>query len=467
MSEAGARNIHAPCEKRFSELEKKFEAALAEIAELRERLNQNSQNSSKPPSSDPPNAPLRPGKRRTGRKPGGQPGHPAHFRALVPDEKVIAVPVKPDECNNCGHPLTGSDSNPLLHQVVEVPKVEPEVTEYQLHCLTCPKCKHKTLAQLPDGVPTGHFGPRLIASVAFLSGAFRLSKRLVQNLVCELLGVEMSLGSIIACERAASHSLAEPVEKAREYVKKQGVKHADESSWFEGATRAKVWLWVATTQLVTVFLIRASRGTEVAHEMLGSVLGVLVSDRWCAYNWWPLEWRQLCWSHIKRHFQAFEDAGGKAGAIGTALLVEEKNLFHDWHRVRDGTLQRSTFRKYVARIRWRVQTLLEQGSRCNHSKTAGTCRELLKLEPAMWTFARIAGVEPTNNSGERAIRPGVIWRKLCFGTHSVEGSRFVERMLSVVYSLKQQKRNALDFVTACVQASLNDRKPESLLPATT
>src|ERR1019366_4545203 len=108
--------------------------------------------------------------------------------------------------------------------------------------------------------------------------------------------------------------------------------------------------------------------------------------------------------------------------------------------------------------------LLERGARCSHRKTAGTCKELLKLEPALWNFAWIDGVEPTNNSGERAIRPGVIWRKFCFGTHSVEGSRFVERILTVVYSLRQQKRHALDFVVDCVKGTLNGDGPQSLLP---
>ncbi len=198
----------------------------------------------------------------------------------------------------------------------------------------------------------------------------------------------MSLGAVISCERATSAALQTPVAEAQAYVKKQPVKNADETSGYEGVHRKKVWLWVACTQRVTVFLIRASRGTQIAKDLLGDAFGVLVTDRWCAYTWWPLRGRQLCWAHLKRHFQAFAEAGGKAGRIGRALLREGKRLFEGWHRVRDGTLQHSTFRAYVAPLKARLEALLRQGSRCGHGKTEGTRRALLKLAPTMWTFVR-------------------------------------------------------------------------------
>jgi transposase len=274
----------------------------------------------------------------------------------------------------------------------------------------------------------------------------------------------ISLGSVTACEQEASEAVATPVEEAREYVKQQAVKHADESSWFEGPKRAKVWLWTVTTPLVTVFLIWASRGKDVARKILGEAFGVLVTDRWCAYNWWPLEWRQLCWSHIKRHWEAMIEAGGKTAEIGKKLQEQRARLFELWGRVWDGTLKRSTFRRYVAPIRAQIRDLLAQGSTCPHAKSAGMCSELLKVEEALYTFVRVEGVEPTNNSAERAIRPGVIWRNLCFGTHSRWGSRFVGRILTVVQTLKQQKRDALAFVTVCVDARRRGLQPASLLP---
>jgi transposase len=280
----------------------------------------------------------------------------------------------------------------------------------------------------------------------------------------DLFGMPMCVGSVSASEQETSAAVAIPVAEAQDFVKRQNVKGGDETSWFEGAKREKVWLWAAFTQWVAVFLIRPSRGTDVAKELLGKAFGVLITDRWCAYTWWPLRWRQLCWAHLKRHFQAFVDAGGKSARIGTALLQETKLLFEWWHRVRDGTLARSTFRRYVIPLRRRVGALLRKGAACGFGPTEATCRELLKLEPALWTFVRVEGVEPTNNCTERIIRPGVIWRKTCFGTHSEAGSRFVERMLTVTCTLRRQGRNVVDFVTRAVEASLQGKTPPSLLP---
>jgi len=467
MSGHASSKSHKRCKREIDDLTRQLSEALQRIASLEERLNQNSQNSGTPPSSDPPSAPARPAKRRSGRKPGAQPGHRAHQRILMPVDKKNVRDIKPVKCRKCGTRLAGEDDqNPYRHQVVEVPEPKPEVHEWRLHACTCGNCGEITRAELPDGVPAGGFGPRLVATIAVLSGAYRMSKRLTVALLGNLYGIPISLGSITACEKIASRAVAEPVKAAQEFVRKQGVKHADESSWYEGAQRLRVWLWVASTVQVTVFLIRASRGGEVARELLGDVFGVLVSDRWTAYSWWPLAWRQVCWAHIRRHFQSFVDTHDpEAQSIGRSLLRHEKLLFKLWHRVRDGTLKRSRFRKYVADIRRKMRKLLEQGEMCSHAKTAGTCRELLEVEPAMWTFVRREGVEPTNNSGERAIRPGVILRKLTFGTHSADGSRFVERMLSVVYTLKQQNRNALNFVTNCVRNQMyNQENTESLLP---
>lgn len=460
MSRHGAADNHEDCRREIDELKR-------QVAALLERLNQNSQNSGRPPSSDPQNAPAKPARRKTGRKPGGQPGHDGHQRMLLPVDKKNVRDVKPVKCKKCGTRLAGeNDPNPYRHQVVEIPEPKPEVHEWRLHACTCGKCGETTRAELPEGVLPGNFGPRLVATIAILSGAYRMSKRLTVALLANLYGIPIALGSIPACEKMASKAVAEPVKAAQEYIKKHGVKHADESSWFEGISRAKVWLWVASCPQVTVFLIRASRGADVAREILGEVFGVLVSDRWSGYNWWPLAWRQVCWAHIKRHFQSFvESHDAEAQSIGRSLLRHEKRLFNLWHRVRDGTLKRSSLQTYVIVIRRRVRKLLERGELCLHDKTAGTCRELLEVEQAMWTFARIEGVEPTNNHGERAIRPGVILRKLTFGTHSAEGSRFVERMLSVVQTLNQQKRNALAFATECVRAHMaGETTTASLLP---
>ena len=112
-----------------------------------------------------------------------------------------------------------------------------------------------------------------------------------------------------------------------------------------------------------------------------------------------------------------------------------------------------------------VGELLRKGTTCSHPGTAGTCRDILKREEALWTFVDVPGVEPTNNLAERQIRPGVLWRKGSFGTQSAAGSRFVERIMTVVSTLKQQGRNVLDYLAEACEAANQGRPAPSLLPA--
>jgi transposase len=437
------------------------------VKELEDRLGQNSQNSSQPPSSDPPSAPPQAHRIPSGRKPGGQPGHPRHERELFPPERVDkTIAVKPERCAGCGSRLSGEDLHPQRHQVIDLPPIKPVVAEYQIHALACARCHQVTVADLPQGVPLGAYSSRVISLVSLLTSLYHLGRRPASEAMKDLFGITMSVGSVAKCEQITSASLKDPVAEAHAYVQKQPVKNADETSWYEGPQREKVWLWTAFTDQVTVFLIRASRGTEVAKELLGEVFGVLGTDRWGAYKWWPLLWRQLCWAHMKRHFKAFAEFGGQAGRVGRALLEEEKLLFTWWYRVRDGTLAHSSFQTYVVPLRQRVKALLEEGARCGHPKTMSMCRDILTVEPALWTFVRLPGVEPTNNAAERVIRCLVIWRKICFGTHSEAGSRFVERIMTVVCTLKQQERNVVDYVTASVEASMRGHCPQSILPTT-
>jgi len=444
----------------------RVQALEAEVAALREQLNRNSRNSSQPPSSDGPEVPPKPRRRaKSRRKRGAQPGHQGVRRKLVPIEQVKEEhDVKSDVCRRCGQALEGEDPEPYRHQVTEIPEVVAEVTEYRLHTLTCPECRAETRAELPGGVPQGAFGPRLQAMVSLLSGRYHLSKRDTQSIMDDFFQADVSLGSVPALEQRTSEALCEPVEQAREYVKTQPVVNMDETGWREA--NQKAWLWVTATPLVSVFLIRLSRGGKVAREMLGETFqGIVGSDRWSAYNWLITLLRQFCWAHLLRDFQAFVERGGESNSIGEALLAQTDLMFEWWHKVRDGTMDRATFQFKMQPVQCQVGQLLRQGTNCDHSKTAGTCRDILKREQALWTFVRVEDVEPTNNLAERQIRPGVLWRKNSFGTQSESGSRFAERIMSVVATLKQQHRNALDYLTQVCNAANWGEQPPSLLPA--
>jgi len=454
-------------DERIAELEAQVAALLRRVAELEEQLRKSSRNSSKPPSSDGPAIPPRPKKPPTGRKPGGQPGHERHTRELVPPEKVRKiVECIPERCDHCNAPLHGQDRTPHRHQVTHLPPIEPVTDEYRQHALLCDNCGGTTVGKLPAGVPTGAFGPSVVAVVAVLMGAYRQSKRLVPELLEDVFHLPMSVGAVVGCQELASAALQAPVIEAQTYVAKQPVKHADETGWREGAKRARAWLWVVVTRTVALFKVQAHRNADAARELLGAALGVLVTDRAGAYHWWPDRLRQYCWAHLKRQFQTIVERGGDSERIGKALLEEVARLFHFWHRTRDGTLSRSTFTVYMRGVRQRVEALLAEGAAISHVNTRRTCRNLLDHAEALWTFVRTEGVEPTNNVAEQIVRHAVIWRKLSYGTHSEEGSRFIERILSVHATLRLQQRNVLAFVREACEATLHGTSPPSLLPLT-
>jgi transposase len=433
---------------------------------LKARLAQNSSNSSRPPSSNPPGAVSPRTREPTGRKRGGQPGHKKHERRLLPPDRLDAVHVlKPPACRRCGDALLGHDAAPHRHQVIDIPRLVARGVEYQLHALRCPRCQITTQATLPEGVPSTVVGPRLQAMAAVCTGAYRMSKRMVEEMLSDFLDADISLGLVCNLEQRTSEAVAPAVAEALAAVQAAPVKHADETSWREA--RQKAWLWVAATSMVAVFMIRRSRAASVAHELLGQVFyGVLNSDRWSAYNWIRVDRRQICWAHLKRHWTAFEDHGPEARRIGKALQRATGALFDHWYRARDGTLRWSSFREYARPLQREIVGLLRQGQVCPSKKVAGMCREILALEDALWLFVRRPDVDPTNNAAERAIRHAVIWRKSSLGTDSESGSRFVERMLTVVQTLRIQRRNILDYVTAACEAAIRGHAPPSLLPLT-
>jgi hypothetical protein len=267
-----------------------------QVRALQEQVTQTSRNSSRSPSRDPPQSP-RPRRPRSQRRRGGQPGHPGQTRTLVPvDEVDQVVALKPEQCSGCQAPLSGDDASPLRHPVMESPPLKPVITEYQWHPLLCLACGATTRAPWPEGVPRRTYGPRVPATVALCTGAYRLSKRATQQVLEEVFGVPMSVGTIRPLEQATTEARAAPGEEARTYIHEQEVAYLDETSGRQGGKRA--WLWVAVTSLVTVCVVRLSRGGQVARELLGEAFsGILVTDRSRAYNWYPVRWRQLCWAH--------------------------------------------------------------------------------------------------------------------------------------------------------------------------
>jgi transposase len=435
------------------------------VEALEEKLRANSSNSSKPPSSDLPGMQGRKGKSRRKRKRGGQPGHEGATRELVPESEIDqVVACLPEQRCPCGGRVSVTEERaPERQQKFELPRVRPEVTEYQLFSGCCATCGRTHRGQLPSGVSSGILGPRALATVAVYSGEYHLSKRQIEQVLQDQFGLPVALGTISNAEAKVSEALQSPVQEAREYVKQQAVVHADETGHRMAGKRA--WVWTAVTSLVAVFLVRASRGSAVAKELLGEGFrNILVSDRWNAYNWLDIAQRQLCWAHLIRDFKKIAERGGASKAIADPILEHVKQMFVLWRRVKDGKRTHRWLQLQMLGIRPEIEGLLEQGTCCGHRKTEGTCKRILKARVALWLFVDLAGVEPTNNLAERMIRPYVLWRKMSCGTQSERGNVFVQRLLTVTATCRLQQRNVFDYLTAAINAHLRGTEIPSLIP---
>jgi IS1 family transposase len=313
-------------------------------------------------------------------------------------------------------------------------------------------------------MPAGRFGPRAQAIVAYLSGRLHASHRDVNEAMAVLHGLTLSLGTVSAIQRQVSNSLSGPVQTAQSYVQRQAANHVDETSWPQ--QNRSHWLWIAAIAKVTVFRVLAGRGAAQAKQVISKgTKGIAITDRYNAYNWLLLRRRQICWAHLKRDFQAIAEREGEPAAVGQGLLEQTRDLFQLWHLVRDGQIRWSTFRRKMKAIQRRVKQLLIAGTESGHHKTRHTCANILQLETALWAFVRMPGVEPTNNNAERPLRRAVLWRKKSFGTQSEAGSRFVERILTMVTTLRHQGREVLDYLTdACSSVGQSGGKSVCLLP---
>jgi transposase len=432
----------------------------ARIAALEAKLGKDSTNSSQPPSTEHPHAkPPRP--RPKARRPsGGQPGHAKHERALLSVEQCREiVPCVPTACRRCGQPLAGADPEPLRHQVWELPEIQPLVTEYQRHRLVC-CCGCTTCGDLPDGVSTGQAGPRLIAFSALLMACFRQSKRRAAAFLGIVLRQPASCGWMVALQGRAAEAVQPTYDELARHLPDQPILHLDESPTKEG--QAKAWVWTFVAAAFTVFACRPSRAADVARQLLGAAFaGVIHCDR--ARMYWAFGRLQWCWAHLKRDFQALIDSPcGKARRLGHDLMRPTKEMFALWAKVRDGTLSREQFQRQMQPIRRRVDGLLLRGyfTAC----VRGFCKELVEHNERLWVFVDVEGVEPTNNAAERSLRHAVIWRKLSFGTQSASGSRFVERMLTVIETCRRQDRDVFAWLVQAVQARLAGQPAPSLLP---
>jgi transposase len=442
---------------------------MTRLAALEARLNQNSQNSSKPPSSDPPSAPPRPAKTPRGKPKtkGAPPGHPDQQRDLMPTSEVRqVVPLRPTHCHACQHALPedlAPAGPPRRQQVWELPLAPPDVTEYQYQTVICPCCQAWVAAERPADVPPGAFGPRLVALIALLHGRYRISNRELADLVHLVWQIPISVGSVCQLQQVAGAALAPAQAEVQAAIAAADHVHVDETRWREGSR--KPWLWVAVGTMATLFLIQLGRGKAQLQTLLGTTFtGRVTSDRLAAYKSILTARRQVCWAHLIRNLRSRVEAKGRWQADAADLLALAELVFAGWDRFRAGAIDRATLQVMLQPIQQAMWERMQVVQHDGHDLSS-LCQELLRLWDALWTFAEVDGIEPTNNAAERALRPAVLWRKGSYGTQSDGGSRFVERMLTVSATCQQHQRPLFPYLIAAVTAYWANQPAPKLLPA--
>jgi transposase len=444
-------------------LQQQVQSLQQQVRGLQQQLKQNSRNSSKPPSSDY----FKQKRRRppSGRKPGGQPGHNGHHRQRLPpgriDQRVHYIP---SSCRFCQSALPQiqrpCDPPPRWHQVCEIPPLAATLTEHQAHGRLCPCCGKITFAAIPDLIRKHVFGARLSGLMNYLSARCHNGKRLIQEILADVFGVPIALGSVAAREREMQAALKRPYAQAQRHLRYAPVKNLDETSWASGGNPC--WLWVAATQKAALYRIHRRRSRKVLRRLLGAKqIGTIITDRHGAYSHWPATHRQICWAHLQRDFQYWKDAGIGLGRTGLAIC---KDLFALWRDVAQGKLSWPNLQQSIQSVQTRLRRTLMWWSEQRHRTPSGFASHLLCCWESLWTFSRQQGVEPTNNHAERMLRPAVLWRKNSFGSQSRGGCIFTERILTTVATLRLQGRNVLEYLCRCIESHrAGQRLPKLIL----
>ncbi len=370
------------------------------VVKLETRLTQTAQNSARPPSWDPPSTKPRVAKEPAGGKSGGQPGHAGHGRKLKPGSEVDhIIDVRPESWGQGGTLLFGADGEPERHQVTAFPRITPAVSAYRRHCLRCGAWGARTQAPWPVTMPRGRLGPRVQATVGYVTGRIGASQRAGPEILAPLCQTVVSGGSSATLEHAVSAPLAAPRAEAEQYVQRQPGRKADETSWREKTNLRG--LWISVTSVVPIFRLLKTRGAAGAKELLGEAVGGSIGTAHSVgYHWIDPRQRHLWWAQLKREFVAWSERAGETARMGRALFAVEKPLFPLWDRVRDGTRAGADLQVALLPLLARVRLLLPEGAAGAEAKTQSPARHLRKREAALWTFVWEPGVDPTNNRAE-------------------------------------------------------------------
>ena len=413
------------------------------IALLERRLNRSSRNSSQPPSADPPGAPPRRGKDSAGRRQGGQPGHEGKGRPVLPAWAVDRVVDHwPDHCD-CGQVFAEDDhvavGDPVRHQVEELPAITVTVTEHRAQRVRCSGCGRRRRAELPREIASSSFGPRFQAAVATLSVRNRISRRDVVELCEQLFGSRISTGTVDAILARTADALTDPCDDLLERLRASRAVHMDETGWRTAGNRRA--LWGIFDDRHAYLHVATDRHEDHAKNLLADTKAVVTSDRWWAYSHLPLKRRQICWAHLARDFKAHAEGMAAEQEFGEHGLRLCERIFWAWE-IYQHTRDRRQLAATIRALQREFKPIIHRhaGKSPRYKYCRGMARNLLKVWPSLWTFARHPGVEPTNNHAERALRSAVIYRKLSLGSQSPAGEQRVARLLTAHTTCRLQHR---------------------------
>ena len=449
------------------ELAQALHGAIREWDKLNQKVNQDSTNSNRAPSTDSPEAKA---KRKTekekeaehqkhgARKQGAQPGHKATCRPLLPlSDGDIVIDCKPEICAHCRASLAEeSDSEPYRQQYYDF-EVTRRTTEYRKHKIKCGVCGHTSEGKLPEEANKSTYGPNIAGLVGTLTGQNQMSRRMTATFIEEFTGIPISEGSISNLEKELTEA-AQPVMNEIEFAAQNATQGNVDETGMGMKNSQQGWLWVLATPFAVLFRLFAGRGQKYASLLLGCFDGILTSDRWCGYNQYPKEKHQLCWAHLLRDYKSMTEQGRDGEAIGKALRKEARAMFRLWHRFKKWKnnqeskgikVSMTVLESQMSAIRKKIKTLLEEGKKRGVPK----CGSILKLESQLWVFTKEEGIEPTNNVAERSIRPAVLWKKRSFGVESERGARYMEAMLSIKMTARLNGVRPAEFLRELIHSS--------------
>lgn len=465
-----------------SEIEQLSQAELVEmvgrlqkiIEELQEKLavatdksRTNSQNSSKPPSTDLLEKSEKPkvkAEQEQKKKPGGQPGHQGKTRKGFGRVDRYEIS-QPEVCDCCGSEELSEVINVNRQQVATLVAKPIEVVEYQIQACKCLECGAMVRGRNPEGIVPGQdLSINLQALLVWLGNYGHLSYAKLQELLWEIGEIEIGVGTLQKTNQRAAVAVKPAIEALWKWATLQSNVHVDETPWC--VMGVKEWLWTASGEQFCLFHAADTRGRVELETMLGKEFaGVLSSDDFSVYNGYQVQGQQKCLAHLLRHFKKVGQLPGQNNNAAVAqvfieLINEAFQQHRLWREHRDLFIYHQWTVEFKARLNQAVHTWLG-----NVGYAAGLLLKSLRDKAQQWWyFLDDPSVPPDNNLAERSLRLAVTKRKVSGGSRSMARFKQTADLLGVIQTCRFQARSTMAFFREAINAHSCDLALPSLIP---